>query len=636
MIAVVALATACDDESGGDAGMPDAGMTDAGPGCTEVLWTPEADTLQRWPEPALVVDDPSTETGVRLFFDEARYGTLTARLRGYRQVFTEDLGELDGFGVSAEAFFVFGRAFDPGALPALEDTGAPGAPLGFVVVDETPPRLVRAVVDTTDDDRTILLAPDRPLPARATVAAYVTTGLLPATDGCLRASDAQRAALESPDARTAAALDALTELGVIASADDLVALTAFPTQSIEEDTVAVAEDVAARAAPGFVAPPTCVDETRWIRCDAAFVAQDYRDADGVFRRDGGQPATPVTSYEVPVTFWLPPGATPPYPTLLFGHGLAGDRNQARRLAEFAAPLGLATVSAPALMHGEHPTNPDPMAEQLNVVLGFFAVGEDLNDRAVHATRLRDHFRQTTWDRLQLTTLLETSPDVDGDGAADVDPDQLAYLGVSLGGLMGPELMAATDTYSAGVLAVPGGRVSTIISDSGLFSALIDLLRPRGTTEGDVRRFFPILQTVLDSGDPAAYGPHVLESRLASAPDTPSVLVGVVLDDDVVPNIANYALGRALGVPIVAPVRRPEPGFEVVDGPIMGNYAGGAATGGLLQFDYVDDGGMVVPATHNNIGDSDVGAEAWFDFLDTHLAGLARIRDPYEAIGFPRP
>jgi hypothetical protein len=46
-------------------------------------------------------------------------------------------------------------------------------------------------------------------------------------------------------------------------------------------------------------------------------------------------------------------------------------------------------------------------------------------------------------------------------------------------------------------------------------------------------------------------------------------------------------------------------------------------------------GGIVPADHGNVGASDVGAAAWLDFLDTHFrTGLARIRDPYAAIGLP--
>ncbi len=154
----------------------------------------------------------------------------------------------------------------------------------------------------------------------------------------------------------------------------------------------------------------------------------------------------------------------------------------------------------------------------------------------------------------------------------------------------------------------------------------------------MRRFFPVVQTVLDAGNPASYGAHTIRDRFARAPDVPSVLMGVVLDDQVVPNISGFALGRAIGVPIVQPLLRPEVGFEVVPSPLSGNVAGGAATAGLLQFDLVGDGmGGTRQATHDDIGDSDVGSAAWLDFLSTHFdGGLARIRNPYAAIDFPRP
>ena len=68
-----------------------------------------------------MIDDATTETGQRLEFDKKAYATTAEALRAYRQVFTEDLSELDGFGVNAEAFFTFGRHFDRSTLPNAED-----------------------------------------------------------------------------------------------------------------------------------------------------------------------------------------------------------------------------------------------------------------------------------------------------------------------------------------------------------------------------------------------------------------------------------------------------------------------------------------------------------------------------------
>jgi hypothetical protein len=637
-LSAIVLLSGCDAppvalDGGADAGPPDA------PSCTVQIEDPDDDDLSTWPDSALLVDDPSTETGQRLVLDLDRYTELAARLSGYRATLTEDLSEVDGFGINAEAFFQFGRAFDADALPGPDEAAPEAQGLGFVVLGPGEPSLVSALPSLTDEGGTLLLSPLRPLPPRARVAAYVTRALTEAAGGCLEPSASTAAALAAPDAAWSEAIDALTALGAIDGASELVALTVYPTQSIYEDGLAIAEDVAGRTFD-FVAPPTCTDEAAWTLCEAEFVAMDYRDPeDGVIRRARGEAADPQAMYTIPVTAWLPRDRTGPVPTLVYGHGLTGDRFQAGRLAAFAAPLGIATVAIDALEHGDHPTVGGTRRESLQTLFAFFGINTGmLSSRALEAARLRDNFAQSAFDRLQLTRLLAAHPDLDGDGADDLDLAQLAYLGVSLGGIMGPQQLALDGSIGAGVLVVPGGRVSTIISDSATFAPLITAVRPRGTTEGDVRRFFPILQTILDRGDPASWAPTILGERLPGVSGLPDVLVGMVLDDEIVPNVANYAIGRALGVPMVEVVLRPQPGFDLVTGPVRSNFTRGAdtATGGLLQFDVVGDGmGGLEMADHGNVGDSDVGAEAWLHFLTTHLAGEAEIEDPYAALGIVR-
>jgi hypothetical protein len=634
--AVALLLAGCGDDDGmisPDGGPSDA-QTDAGPSCTEQIWDPAGGTLDRWPEPAFLVDDPATRTGKRLRFDPEVYSGIAMMSAGFLPVFTEDLADLDGFGVNAEVFLRFNRAFDEATVPSGEATSSPGAGLGMIVLDPAP-RIEPVLVRFTDRGATLMLGSMHPFPAKSRAAVFVTRALTAAAGGCLEPNAAAAAELASPGADVSDAITAMRDLGIIADTSELIAVTVFPTQSTVDDSVLVAGDIAAR---DFTTdgPATCTTSADFVKCDGTFTAGDYRDADGVLRIDPDAVA-PVTTYRVPFTVWLPPAGTgtAPHPALLFGHGLGSGREQGEELARIAAPSGIATVAIPALQHGEHPTNTEPGSGTLPTVLRFFAIG-DLETRAFNGLLHRDYWRQSTYDKLQLTRILEAGMDVDGDGTTDLDPTKLAYLGASLGGIMGSELAALTDAYGAVILAVPGGRVSSMISDSETFGGIVVALRPRGVTEGDVARFFPILQTVLDRGDSASYGPHILRDRLVgdgTAPP-PSVVLGVALDDDTVPNVANYVLARSIDVPIVPEVLRPVPGLgEAPSAPVTGNAGGGAATAGLLQFDVIEEGGTVRDATHSNTPGSPVAARAWLEFLMSHFdSGLAVIVDPYALEG----
>lgn len=622
-----------------DASVDRADAVDAPPACTTGLWDPSTGTLEQWPDPRFIAANATTPTGVRLRVDATRFAPTLAAAGGFSSLVT-DLAELDGFGVNAQAFFRFSQSFDAARLPTAEQTMTPAAGVGFVVLSPGAPRLEGALVTTTDEGATLLLAPLHPLPAGARVAAYVTRRLAPAaTGGCLAPSAAMARDLAVPSADTGAAVRALTALSVVTGPSDVVALTAFPTQTTTGDSQAVAADIAGRDFTVSARTPCAPDAMgRYRVCELSFVAGNYLDAEGHLPLLGAMgDAEPRTTYTLRATAWLPMApSTMPYRTIVYGHGLGGDRSQAARLAGFAAPLGIATIALDAVTHGAHPLNPMPGAATLVTVLNFFTLSLG-SAQAIDARALRDHFRQSTYDKLQLVRLLQRGVDADGDGATDLDASRLAYLGVSLGGIMGAEALALTDAFGAAVLVVPGGRVSGIISESSTFAPIISTVRPQGTTAGDVARTFPLLQTILDRGDAASYGPHIFADRLTpgGARAVPSVLLGVVLDDDTVPNVCNYTLARAMNVSIVPPLLRAAPGLALTAAaPLSGNLAEGMATGGVLQFDVVGgNGGASVRATHSNVGASDVGAEAWLHFLSTHWArGRAEIADPYVALG----
>jgi hypothetical protein len=627
----------------GDDGAPVITYEPPPAGCAVALWDPTSGDITRWPEPDLLVEDVATGTGWRIHLDEERYAPTLDAAGLFRSVFTRDLSNLDGFGINSQAFFRFSQAFDVDGLEVDEASGTV-AGLGLVVLEPGPARVHPIMLRSTDEGATLMMVPRVPLPEQARVVAYATTDLEDAAGGCVWPSEAHFELVHGEEGADAVA--ALEGLGIIDDARALVGLNVFPTQTITDDSSAIAEHIAGEAY-AIEGVSGCEDDPqgRWRECSGSFVANDYRTG-GVIHRDPGDPVASAATYAMPFTVWLPPangehGRVPPYETILFGHGLGGDRFQARRLAAFAAPLGIATIAIDAVQHGGHPTvPPDASTDTLPTVLRFFGVelggGEG---ELLAALVLRDHWRQATYDKLQLTRILEAGLDVDPEApGTDLDPTRLAYLGVSLGGIMGSELAALTDAYGAVLLVVPGGRVSSIVSESEMFGPIIPLLSG-GASPGDIDRFFPVLQTILDRGDAASYGPHLLQDRLTGAAVPPSVLVGVVLDDDTVPNVSNYTLARAIGTPVVPPVQRAYPGMELADpAPMSGNVAGGAATAGLLQFDLIGDGeGGTREATHSNVGASDVGAEAWLQFLVSHWdEGLAVVVDPYATLPLPRP
>jgi hypothetical protein len=606
-----------------------------GPPPTQLLWSPAGGELGIYPDDALTRDDPSSRTGLRLAFDASRVPSLAKLPATFQHVFAV-LGTLDGFGLTSGIVLRFDHALDPKTVPSGASAADLAGPLVLAVEDGAGPHAWPYESTLVDDNKTIILNPMVPLPPRSQISVAVTTRIL-GVDGRPVVASAHMAAALKGQGDGAQTSRVAARIGAIAKRmnTSLAGVAVFTTQSIHEDSLAIAADIAGRdvhAQPGT----TCTAEMHWTRCEGSFSAIDYRAADGTLADITGA-VDASRSYVIPFTAWLPLDRPGPYggaalPTMIFGHGLGGDRSQAERLAIFAAPRGIATIAIDAPSHGQHPTANPHSTSTLPRVLDFFAINAQM--LTVEPLVMREHFREAAWDKLQLVRMLVRGLDLDGDGTVDLDSHRLMYLGVSLGGIMGPEMLALAPEVGAAVLVVPGGKVSSIIQDGQMFQVIIELMKPKGTTDGDVARFFPIIQTLLDRGDSAPWATHLLGEHPAGFPAAkPHMLMGMVIDDDTVPNTSNRTLARALDIPLVPPMRQ-EVGIVTMThtAPVMANLPDGR-TAGLLQFDHIVQNGMAVPATHSNVGDSDVGVEAWMDFIDAYLkTGTPVIVDPYAKLG----
>jgi hypothetical protein len=609
-------------------------------GATAYMYDPRGTILATFPDDWLTRPDPGSPTGLAIDVSAERAPWL-AELPTIGQDVMGAIATLDGFGTTAGVVLRFTGAL--GAVPSGESASVASAGLQLLELTGTSARRVPFEAELTDDDGLILwpMVPLRPATRHAVV---MTTAIRDAAGGCISPSPTLRELLQGrvpapgPAGLAGRYADALAAAQVAPA--DVSAAVVFTTQSIVEQTQAIAADIRGRTYD-WVDAPVCTDQALFRECNATFGAQDYR-TERVVRG-----TTATRDLTLPVRFWLPyPAATAkiavpplpppePWPLIIFGHGLASDRGQAGALAPFAAPAGMATVAIDAVAHGDHPDS-SGAGSKIEAVLSFFAI--DIERQSLDALVLRDNWRQSTWEKLQLVELMRQHPDIDGDGAADLDLEHLAYLGASLGGIMGPELLALSPDIGAGVLSVPGGRVSSIISDSELFSGIVTLMAPAGTPKGEVRRFFPLLQTALERGDASNFGPYVLHDRFEGAGAAPHVLVAMAIDDNTVPNVANRSVARALGTPQVGVVRQP---VGVVPRdialPLAGNLDGGALTAGVFQYDRIrkSAGAAVEKATHDNVTKSYESVDQLLHFFSTWLdTGVPEILDPYVVLDTP--
>ncbi len=282
--------------------------------------------------------------------------------------------------------------------------------------------------------------------------------------------------------------------------------------------------------------------------------KDARDAEaGHFQ--ASVVSNPATGRDVDRAFVLvlPNPQTQPmpasgYPLALVGHGL-GERNSLSltydhntglpvpsssmcvRYAEFFTSRGYACLGLDAPSHGTR-------GEELQ----FFRF-DDL-------TVTRDYFREMAFDQMQALRIAASGL-LSQFGPA-IDPGNLRYFGISLGGIMGSTFLSVDPRSLGGVLNVPGGGLVHVFESPNIFIDLGLLLQSQvgilfaqsdGTVNPKYAATLPfvttIAQMVLESADPINYAPAL--------PSQKHLLIQEGLLDQTVPNDTNDDLTAAFGV-----------------------------------------------------------------------------------------
>lgn len=272
---------------------------------------------------------------------------------------------------------------------------------------------------------------------------------------------------------------------------------------------------------------------------------------------------------------LPRGSEAP-PLVIFQHGVAGERSQLLGLANTLAAAGYASIAIDAPFHGLRARGevldainnftgaeePDGFGDLggVAVVLDFVGALETEGEYpAFHPIYFRDALRQSAADLYSLVRAIRAGDwremGVQAPALEDVSlaESRLAFVGNSLGGIIGSLFVATEPEIAASALCVTGGYLSELVQDSVSFNLQLLTLLPMlniDTTALDYLNDEPLLrpavalyQSLLDAGDSALYAPLMRERST-------HLLMTMVRNDETVPNRSTELLAQAMGVPIV--------------------------------------------------------------------------------------
>ena len=454
-------------------------------------------------------------------------------------------------------------------------------------------------------------------------------------------------------------LEELLQLPDIGSLDDIAAVTVFTTQATTDALVAIRGQLEQAASPGVrfdriwstpaefedlfgqpIADRPGLDNpggiahgnislaatghytTVWYKTPAveedpivralARLFLDVHD-DARFVMEAGMPV-PQGTRDVPFAIAVPrspPAGQEDFPLVIYQHGLGGSRAEVYGVANTLCGAGYVVVGIDAVGQGMRYSGKDLQhnftgaagsdgfadADPLSMPLGVF-------EGFMNALALRDNIRQTVVDLMQLVCWLrDPATDLAAIGSPSLDPDQLYYVGKSLGSLVGVPFLAVEPMVRDAIVSVGGGGLANELLVNSptvggpafpIFSVLFGI--PGWCPD----RYDPILnlaQAIADAGDAVNYARHVIHEPLRSwngAPSWPkSLLCTQVMGDEFIPAASTEALALAMGVPLASPLAAEIEGMDVVPSPVSGNLRVGRheVTGALVQYNPASHGMM---------------------------------------------
>ena len=330
----------------------------------------------------------------------------------------------------------------------------------------------------------------------------------------------------------------------------------------------------------------------------------------------GLPDVQLTAH-IPFTVVIPNTPAPPsgYPIVIDQHGLGGERSIVALLGDALAERGFASIGIEAVAHGYRWHDPEGNSATANGAdiannLGGTTVPDGFADAGFGPLSLgsgsaqvgffqvfanmigvRDNFRQTCADLMQLVRLIQSNT-IDSGLGVSIDENNIFYIGHSLGAIMGSCVAAYEPDIKAFALNAPGGGlISQLLMNSSIGAGALALLQDifglaPDTVIDDASIFANVSQMVLDAGDPISKGAHWIHDPIIGGPR--NVMMIIDHQDEVVPNQAGEALAHAAGLelyrpyvanPILSPLAFP---VTAASGSVSANGPGGVTAFVLQQ------------------------------------------------------
>lgn len=229
--------------------------------------------------------------------------------------------------------------------------------------------------------------------------------------------------------------------------------------------------------------------------------------------------------------------------VVYGHGLLGTRNQVTS----AGPRLLAEHHNHVICGTDLIGMADEDVGNAIAALGNLSTFHTLSDRL-----LQGHLNTLFLGRLLRHTDGFAAHEAfrDDAGEALLDTEQLAYYGISQGGIMGPVSTAVSTDWDRGVFGVPGVNYSTLLNRSIDFDAYQAVLDPAYPDKLDQAQLLLLIQMLWDRGEGNGYVNHYTDPL--EGLDPKYGLIHGALGDHQVANVAMDVMARSMGASVVWP------------------------------------------------------------------------------------